>query len=392
MPISNKVRTYKSTQTGMPQLKGLAAGELIAVLDAVLCNGVDTKAVTSIVVTGGIAVTTMGVSDAYEVGAVVRVTGATPSGLNSDWRIAEVDGTELTFSVEGTGISDGTATGTISMERAPAGWEKIYSGTNLAAYRSLNHADHDGCVLYVDDTSLTVARTRGYGAMTDISTGTDPFPTDAQLSGGFYWGKVSNSGINTDRQWVLIADDRRFTLAVAYSDVYPAGAVSWCFGRLAATGPVDEWASMLSGASSGANAIAVDFGNGTGKGLMIRGSLGQSPVEVAMPRNKAGDAGAIAALSHNMGSVTSGSNYATATLSDDLYGEAARLFEGSATTGLYRGAFPGPLHLMNSLTIGVAPQWSEVGTPGNGMILSRWGSAAGAYVWAIDLGTDGSWE
>jgi hypothetical protein len=110
-------------------------------------------------------------------------------------------GTAFTFAI--TGIADQTATGTIAAKRAPAGFEKAFSGTNLAAYRSL---DVEGTRLYcrIDDTATNSARIRGYETMTDVSTGEGLFPTDAQISGGGHVYKANAA----NRNWTLFSDGR----------------------------------------------------------------------------------------------------------------------------------------------------------------------------------------
>jgi hypothetical protein len=51
--------------------------------------------------------------------------------------------------------------------------------------------------------------------MSDIDTGTEPFPTDAQVSGGLYF--VKNEG-TPNRPWVLVGNDRFFWFTVGTSD------------------------------------------------------------------------------------------------------------------------------------------------------------------------------
>jgi hypothetical protein len=84
------------------------------------------------------------------------------------------------------------------------GWSKAYSGTNLAAYRA---PTGNRMYLYVDDSNAQNARVRGYEAMTDISSGTGPFPTDAQVNGGLYHYK-SNAASSADRPWLLLSDGK----------------------------------------------------------------------------------------------------------------------------------------------------------------------------------------
>lgn len=66
-----------------------------------------------------------------------------------------------------------------------------------------------GMYLRVDDTGTTVARVVGYETMSDVNTGTGPFPTSAQVAGGGYWEKSSSAG-STARNWIMVGDERAF--------------------------------------------------------------------------------------------------------------------------------------------------------------------------------------
>lgn len=93
--------------------------------------------------------------------------------------------------------------------KASSGWTQEFSGTNLAVFRPPS-----GTRMYlrVNDTDTSDARVRGYEAMSGVNTGTGLFPTDAQLNGGGYLYKAS-SGMGSG--WVLVADQKHFTLIIA---------------------------------------------------------------------------------------------------------------------------------------------------------------------------------
>jgi hypothetical protein len=126
-----------------------------------------------------------------------------------------------------------------------AGWAIAFTGTNLRAYRAATGLRH---YLALDDTGTTYGRMIGYEAMTAVSTGTGPFPTTAQLSGGNYWPKgAANS---TARPWKMIADGKRFyfqVLANAGSDYY--GLCT--FGEFKSFYGADSYATMQCGGGSG---------------------------------------------------------------------------------------------------------------------------------------------
>lgn len=208
--MATKTRFFHSAMTGAPVLSG-TAGSLITPLDALLVNGYGTTNVTSIVVAGGIATVNYASGHPFAKDTVGLFAGATPSGLNGEKRILSTAANSVTF--DATGISDQTATGTITSKMAPAGWEKAFSGTNVAAYRPLD-AGSTRCYLRVDDTGTINSRVRAFESMTDVSTGTGPTPLDSQLSGGLFWPKSGTSN-STARPWYLVGDERGFYLAVS---------------------------------------------------------------------------------------------------------------------------------------------------------------------------------
>lgn len=241
------VKYFHSAMPGAPVLSG-TAGSLIAVLDACLVNGFAVSAVASIVVAGNIATATISAGHSAEVGSVVLVSGATPSGLNGEKKVLTVGGGNTVLTFDATGISDQTATGTISLKLAGAGWAKSFSGTNLAAYKSGDVAA-TGCYLRVDDTGAKVARCVGYGTMTAISAGGNMFPGSWMRAGGTYWTK-STAADSSRREWTLVADDRIFYLLTAYHLTYPMGGAFVAFGDLNPASSADAWACAISGYAS----------------------------------------------------------------------------------------------------------------------------------------------
>jgi hypothetical protein len=121
--------------------------------------------------------------------------------VNGRWRIASVPNS-TTFTFATTGISNQTASGTIAAKRAGAGWEKAFSGTNKAAYRSLDLA---GTRLYlrVDDSTTTYATVSGYETMSDVDTGSGAF--NGGGTGRWYKSDTANASA---RGWRVFADSR----------------------------------------------------------------------------------------------------------------------------------------------------------------------------------------
>lgn len=195
------VKYFDSTMSGAPGAIDLDVGSLLEVLDACLVDGFGEVTLDSLSVSSNVATGTLSTGHNFtmvgETGPVILIAGATPSGLNGQWRVNITSGTTFTFAT--TGISNGTASGTITAKRAPAGWEKSNTGTNANKYRSL---DVDSTQLWVNvgdnDTDSP------YYASAQIYEGASAL---ANATG--YWFK---SAVHPG--WTLIADHRAFYLAM----------------------------------------------------------------------------------------------------------------------------------------------------------------------------------
>jgi len=239
------VKYLHSAMRGAPVLSG-TAGSLLAVLDACLGTGFGLTTLPSLTVSGGVATATVDAGNSFDEGAIVLIDGATPGALNGEARVLTTTSTGFTFA---TSAPDGPATGTITAKYAPIhSWAKIYADTNVAVWQSQD-PQANGHLLRVDDSGTTAARVRGYESMTDANTGTGPFPTDAQISGGGYWGKSMSAG-STAVKWRLFGDGR-FILPLTcpgmsqnatYDNSHARG-----FGDLVGLAPGgDQWATVLS--------------------------------------------------------------------------------------------------------------------------------------------------
>ena len=258
--MSTTVKHFHSAMPGAPTLNGVA-GSLIAVLDACLVDGFGLKTADSVVVSGGIATATFSTGHSFEPDVIALVTGATPAGLNGEKRVLTTATNVITF--DATDIADGTATGTITIKIATAGWEKPFSGTNLAAYRS---TDVTGTRMFlrVADGTIT-ARVIGYESMSDVNTGVRAFPLETQQAYGGYIPKA-NAANATARAWTLIADSRGWWLHIHTATTSPgiSGSV-WGFGDYDSLKSGDPFACALqcsmtdTSASSSTNQAAAEY-------------------------------------------------------------------------------------------------------------------------------------
>ena len=131
------------------------------------------------------------------------------------------------------------------------GWSKAYTGSNVAAYRAPSGNRH---YLGVDDSTTLNTRMRGFETMTAagvaVASGTGPFPTDAQQSGGDYFYKSSDT--TTARSWLFLSDGKSF-----YFSCQAGGSVTtqnlMFFGEFESYKSGDAYNTMLMAESSGAS-------------------------------------------------------------------------------------------------------------------------------------------
>jgi hypothetical protein len=256
MPATS-VKFLHSAMSGAPSLTG-QVGSLIAVLDACLVNGFGLKSVDTLTVASNVATMDIPTGHPFEVGSVVTLAGAAPAGLNGDQRVTAIAGNTASFAT--TGISDQTATGSITAKLASLGWGKPYTGTNLAVYRS---ADVTGNRHYlrVNDNYTTdprESRLIGYESMSAVSTGTGPFPTTAQANGGAFLAK-SDTADAVARPWIFYGDEKMFYLAIKHGTSY--GYQTYCFGEPVGFKTPDPYNTVLGAAASSVITSGVFYGS-----------------------------------------------------------------------------------------------------------------------------------
>lgn len=170
--LDTSVKYFNNTMSGAPALPS-SAGSLITLLDACLVNGFDQVTLNSLVVADNVATGTVNPNHNFTMtgntGPVILIAGATPSELNGEWRIASIPGS-TTFTFITSGITNQTATGTITAKRAAAGWTKALSGTNKAAY-SRTAFGVTSMLLRVDDTPGMYPTLTMYETMTSVDAG-----------------------------------------------------------------------------------------------------------------------------------------------------------------------------------------------------------------------------
>lgn len=282
------VKWITSDMRGAPTLNG-AKGALLTLVDTFLLTGWGAITASAVSVSDGVATATVGVGDTFVKNAIIEIAGATPGSLNG---LARVTGGTTTSIIWDTDAPDGMASGTISIKYAPVGsWEKIFSDTHKAAYRS-THGLASGMCLRVNDDTLDYASVAGFRSMSDINTGTGMFTWDGSAidAATTRWQKTRTSFSGYPVSYALAADLSALLIAIdwtmAFTSVGPAATIRG-FGDALPLDPLDDFAVFLASHSS-QESSAGGF-NGTngagGGGIVLAGdSYGGVPQNVqALP-------------------------------------------------------------------------------------------------------------
>lgn len=372
------VKYITDTMRGAAQISG-QAGTLQAALRAFLLTGFGVTTALSVTVAGGIATASLNAGQTFEAGCIVFVEGATPAQLNGEARVQTTTSNSITWA---TTAPDGPATGTITIKVAPVGgWEELFPGTpNKSVFRSTDPQSSGFCYR-IDDSGTTQARVRGFEAMSDIDTGTGPFPTNAQINGGGYWSKTGTAN-STAARYALVADSR--TVLVVISPYTTVSATSLIanfrgFGDMLALAPGgDAYAAAISCAGT---ADWVSYGgfnsyiSGVSAVYCPRPFGGIGTSQAAQGRTYAGGATAISGADTSMGDFPSPI--------DGALRYSRRYITASSSSLVPRAEVPGVLHI---------PQSGVVAAISPGARIAGTGPLAGRTLLAFGVGqaaTDG---
>lgn len=255
MALPVDVNTFRSTDLGAPVLNGVA-GSLAALLRACLQNGFNVQTPSSVVVTNGVATATYASAHGYNVNRVIQVANANTAAINGKKRVLSVTTYTLTF--DAAGVADGAVSGAITTKVAPLGFTEVFTGTNLAAFKSDDVTALSRSVLRIADTATTYTRVISYESMTDINTGSGQMPTEAQLSGGAYIVK-STTADATARPWILVGDGRLFYLYTYPGSTSGRQSIFW-WGEAISFRAGDAFATVMGGFNSSASGANADPG------------------------------------------------------------------------------------------------------------------------------------
>jgi len=333
------IRVFTNTQRGAPALSG-TAGTLLGVLRACLVDGYGATGATSATIASGTATINLPQGSSFDVGTVVRISGATPAALNGDARVLTATSAQITVA---TDAPDGPAGGSIAVKMAPADWAERFAGTvkNVGVFVP-TAVKATGMLLRVDDTAAASARVRAYEAMTAASTGTGLIPTNTQVNGGLWWPR-SFQDASAPVAWWIVADARGFYLA---ADSLGIGAFTvFHAGDILSHAPGDAWGYLLTGneadgfepwSTSAFGCCGVSMRNFIRGAWLARLHTGIGGAVLAQRigahHNGVADAWAGGA-SYGFGAYPNSPNNGLMTCALELY-----------TDGVLRGALPGLLH------------------------------------------------
>ncbi|ERS12525.1 hypothetical protein Q673_02605 [Marinobacter sp. EN3] len=248
---NSTVRWFHSDMPGAPQFDA-TPGELIRILDACLIDGFGTKSPdgNKITISNGVATVEFSSGHGFEKHTVIEIEGATPANLSDVWRVTSTTATTFTFDCPG--IPDGNATGSITVKMATPGyWEKTFDdGVSTAAFRSI-HPDSSGCFLKIEDSDTgSDAHTvvQGYKTMSDLNTGTSPFPAETDYCGWMKYEFLSQI-TNGRLKWFVACDERFFMLLITNTGTDDTFyyATPYLFGDLRNTAITDQFPCVLTG-------------------------------------------------------------------------------------------------------------------------------------------------
>lgn len=234
---------YDSSETGMPIMNNVA-GSFIAVLDACLIDGFNTKTISSIVVASGVA-TVNCTAHGYTatVQKPVEISGSSESALNGKKQVLTVAADTFTYAAPG--VPDGTYTGTLSAKRPGLGWIKAFSGTNKAIYQRTDVAATTN-MLRVDNNFVSPADTiSNYVFMVESATDIDSYTSKAPSSDSYcLWSNGPNT--STAKTWAIIGDGKRIFVMVPNGSTTYSGHHLYFFGDPDLFKPSDSYGCLIS--------------------------------------------------------------------------------------------------------------------------------------------------
>lgn len=230
-----------SGMVGAPQYAD-ANDNINSILEACLVNGFNSRTATSASAAGGVLTLNYASNPGFEALQTVELALADVALVNGQHRVVANANNQVTIAI--AGLPDGAVGSTgagITIKQAGAGWSKPFSASTKAVFRP---AAGNRRFLRVVNAAGANTQVRGYEDMTDVDTGTGPFPTVAQVATPI--GLSNTSWAVANSAWFAVATNKWmfFTLATSAAGTSP-GTGMW-FGDCAhATVPSDAYSSVI---------------------------------------------------------------------------------------------------------------------------------------------------
>lgn len=255
MPASTDVKYFHHNMKGAPVISA-EKGSVVRWLDAVLVDGFNEQTATSVFVSGNIVTVTLAGHDFWK-HTVISISGASPAQLNGEHRITK--SYKDTFQFETVGVADGTATGTIKIKYAPAGWKKVAQSADgfKAVYKS-DRLGFEQPLFMVDDTE-----DRGYGFKVFAMSWFDNFESYDTSMEGNHRTRFAKNGQYQKHPWAVLANNHFFYELIDttyYSnnignrfsyDSYTNASIQ-CFGAMKTTKANNKYNGVIGGLSDDA--------------------------------------------------------------------------------------------------------------------------------------------
>lgn len=245
--MHNYPNIYTSYGPGMPIISGVP-GSFLDAMKKVLVTGTDPVSISPIVVLAGVATITMTVDDqVFLNGARIAITGCDEPQLNN---IFEVDYHSRLLMKFNTSVADGTYGGSnLKINQPAAGWNLLFTGTNVAVFSSGNMNSLGVCVK-ITDTNALYADFEFYENMTSLNDGVNKWnpvihsPTrvtrffksrNATAVRQEYWIAADNTNVH-------ISVERIYTTAVYSPTIFQGfrGGVLTSFGECQSFNNLDK--------------------------------------------------------------------------------------------------------------------------------------------------------
>lgn len=238
-----------SGMAGAPSLTS-ANGSVNALLSACLVDGFNTQSVSSATCASGVVTFNFVSAPGFSALDTVTIAGASNTTVNGQFRAQSAASNQVLVAIPG--VPDGAVGGTITFKFSPLGWTRPYSGTGVGVYRQGGSASHKRYVRVYDNavTSGGYFYSRGYEAMTAVSSGTGPFPTTTQVTGNGVGTYVPATG--TTNAWLIVGTPRAWLLLISDTEgVMGINGRAQYFGDLDRVAkPADVYACVISAGDS----------------------------------------------------------------------------------------------------------------------------------------------